>query len=90
MDDMLAPFGLTEATAVPLVSISRIGEGVRQNALAEALRIEGPSLVRVLDHLCAAGLVERREDCADRRAKTLHLTETGRETTARIETALAA
>ena len=33
--------------------------------------------MRVLDQLVAAGLMERREDPHDRRAKTLHLTEAG-------------
>jgi MarR family transcriptional regulator for hemolysin len=33
--------------------------------------------VRLIDLLQAEGLVERREDPTDRRAKTLHLTPTG-------------
>ena len=45
--------------------------------LAEEMGIEGPSLVRLIDLLQAEGLVERREDPTDRRAKTLHLTATG-------------
>jgi MarR family transcriptional regulator for hemolysin len=75
-------FGLSEATAYPLVFISRLGNGIRQSALAEAIGIEGPSLVRLLDQLCAAGLVVRQEDETDRRAKTLHLTGRGTEVTA--------
>ena len=69
---------LSEATAFPLVMLSRLGDGMRQSTLAETLRIEGPSLVRLLDQLAAAGLVERREDVSDKRAKTLHLTARGR------------
>jgi MarR family transcriptional regulator for hemolysin len=45
--------------------------------LAEEVGIEGPSLVRLVDLLQAEGLVERREDPTDRRAKTLHLTALG-------------
>ncbi len=71
-------FGLSEATAYPLVIMSRLGDGPRQTVVAEAMGIEGPSLVRLLDQLCAAGLVERREDPSDKRAKTLHLTDKGR------------
>lgn len=71
-------FDLTEATAYPLVMMSWLGEGSRQTALAEALGVEGPSLVRLLDQLCAADLVQRREDPSDKRAKTLHLTDKGR------------
>ena len=77
-DTAAANFGLSEATAYPLVMMSRLGEGPRQTVLAEAMGLEGPSLVRLLDQLCAAGLVQRREDPSDRRAKTLHLTERGR------------
>ena len=76
-DTAAANFGLSEATAYPLVMMSRLGEGPRQTVLAEAMGLEGPSLVRLLDQLCAAGLVQRREDPSDRRAKTLHLTERG-------------
>ncbi len=76
-DTAAANFGLSEATAYPLVMMSRLGEGPRQTVLAEAMGVEGPSLVRLLDQLCAAGLVQRREDPSDRRAKTLHLTDKG-------------
>jgi MarR family transcriptional regulator for hemolysin len=47
--------------------------------------IEGPSLVRLLDQLCAAGLMRRDEDPDDRRAKTISLTDEGRAITATIE-----
>ncbi len=85
MDEALAPLGLSEAMAVPLITISRVGEGIRQNALADMLRLEPASLVRVLDHLCAAGFLERRNDTTDRRANGLHLTKAGRAVSARVE-----
>ncbi|WP_375274675.1 MarR family winged helix-turn-helix transcriptional regulator [Methylorubrum thiocyanatum] len=80
--------GVSEAKALPLVLIGRLGGEPRQNALAEAVGIEGPSLVRLLDQLEAAGLVTRKEDPTDRRAKVLSLTDTGRSVVARIETDL--
>ena len=58
---------------------------VRQVALAELTGIEGPSLVRLLDQLCAANLVRRDEDPDDRRAKVISLTDEGRAVTAKIE-----
>jgi len=76
-DQALSDHGLSYATAIPLLVLSRQGEAVRQGALADELGIEGPSLVRLIDLLQAEGLVERREDPTDRRAKTLHLTATG-------------
>jgi len=76
-DQALADHGLSQATALPLMVLSRRGKCVRQGALADEIGIEGPSLVRLIDLLQAEGLVERREDPTDRRAKTLHLTRTG-------------
>jgi MarR family transcriptional regulator for hemolysin len=84
-DAMLAPLGLSEATGTALLNLGRLGDGVRQGALAESLAIEGPSLVRLLDQLCNAGLVRRHEDRLDRRAKTLHLTPAGQAMVADIE-----
>ncbi len=77
--------GISEAKALPLVLIARMGGEPRQNVLADALGIEGPSLVRLLDQLCAAGLVRRREDVTDRRAKVLSLTPAGEAVVAGIE-----
>jgi MarR family transcriptional regulator for hemolysin len=78
VDRRLVDHGLTDARAVPILHIARCGDGMRQGALADELGLEGPSLVRLLDQLCAAGLVQRRDDPADKRAKTLHITEQGR------------
>src|SRR5882757_1921225 len=76
-DQALAAPGLSEATAIPLIVLLRRGKSARQCVLAEEVGIEGPSLVRLVDLLQAEGLVERREDPTDRRAKTLHLTALG-------------
>lgn len=76
-DQALSDHGLSYATAIPLLVLSRQGDNVRQGVLADELGIEGPSLVRLIDLLQAEGLVERREDQTDRRAKTLHLTKAG-------------
>jgi MarR family transcriptional regulator, transcriptional regulator for hemolysin len=76
-DQALADHGLSQATALPLVILSRWGKSARQGVLAEEMGIEGPSLVRLIDLLQAEALVERREDPTDRRAKMLHLTALG-------------
>jgi len=81
----LAAYNVSEACAAPLLIVGRLGEAVRQVALAEHVGIEGPSLVRLLDQLCAAGLVRRDEDPDDRRAKTISLTETGLAVTEKME-----
>ena len=81
----LANYGISEACAVPLLIIVRLGDGVRQVAVAQAAGLESPSLVRLLDQLCASGFVIRTEDATDRRAKALSLTASGRELAEAIE-----
>jgi len=78
LDDELSGYGLTDATWRPLFHLGRLGDGIRQTDLAEALGIQGPSLVRLLDNLERDGLIVRREDQGDRRAKSLAMTESGR------------
>jgi MarR family transcriptional regulator for hemolysin len=78
VDGALTGLGLSDALALPVVVLGRKPEGVRQNALADELGVEGPSLVRLLDRLVENGLVERREDPVDRRAKVVSLTPAGR------------
>jgi MarR family transcriptional regulator for hemolysin len=87
-DKAVGHIGLSQAMAWPLVMIGRLGNGVRPGVLADVLAIEGASLVRQLDQLVDAGLIERREDTIDRRAKTLHLTPAGTRARARIEASL--
>jgi MarR family transcriptional regulator for hemolysin len=82
---VLSAYNVSEACAGPLLTANRLGEAVRQVTLAEQVGIEGPSLVRLLDQLCAAGLVRRDEDPDDKRAKTITLTDEGRAVTARME-----
>lgn len=79
VDAEMRLLGLTEATWRPLVYVRSLGDGVRQKELAGAMSIEGPSLVRLLDNLERRGLIERREDESDRRARGIHLTRAGRE-----------
>ena len=69
--------GVSEAASAPLIWIDRLGENVRQNVLADAIGIEGASLVRLLDELQASGLITRTPDPGDRRANSVNLTETG-------------
>jgi MarR family transcriptional regulator for hemolysin len=85
VDKRLQPFGLTEATWLPLLHIARSETPMRQNELAASLSLDGSSVVRVLDALEKAGLVDRLENSSDRRAKTLALTPEGRRTVAKVE-----
>lgn len=85
VDRELQPFGLTEATWLPLIRLARAPEAMRQKELAAALSVDGSAVVRILDSLQAAGLIERREETGDRRARAVTLTPAGRELVARVE-----
>ena len=84
--DRLAPLNLTP----PHVGILRVvkqSDGLSQQALGETLGIFPSRLVAVLDELQKRGLLERRDNPADRRSYALHLTGAGHsvlEQTARI------
>jgi MarR family transcriptional regulator for hemolysin len=77
VDRRLQPFGLTEATWLPLIYLARAPVPLRQKDLAASLVLDGSSVVRLLDALEAASLIERREESADRRAKIITVTNRG-------------
>jgi len=71
-DYRAAQFGITRAQWAVLVRVDR-EEGLNQSALAETLDLQPITLTRLLDKLCDSGLIERRPDPHDRRAKRLFL-----------------
>lgn len=86
VDRGLQPFGLTEATWLPLIHLHRTPEPMRQKQIAAVLNLDGSAVVRLLDTLQASGLIDRRED-SDRRAKAISLTPAGESIVARTEAA---
>jgi MarR family transcriptional regulator for hemolysin len=70
-------FGITRAQWVVLVRLDRF-EGLKQSELADMLDLQPITLTRLLDRLCESGLIERRSDPNDRRAKRLFLTPAAR------------
>ena len=88
-DKVASDFGLSQATGLPVLVISRFGDsGVRPGILAETLSLEASSLVRIVDQLIGSGLLERHDDPQDRRAKILRLTEEGLKTALQMDQAL--
>lgn len=53
-------------------------EGVNQATLADLVSVEPITICRMVDRLEALGLVERRPDPNDRRARLIHMTEAAR------------
>ena len=78
LDERLKHTGLTVARWQALLQISRNDQPLTQKELAGQLKIEGPTLVRILDGLEARGLIERQSVSADRRAKALVMTAAAR------------
>lgn len=76
-DQKASQFGITRAQWVVLVRLDRF-EGLKQSELAEMLDLQPITLTRLLDRLCESGLIERRADPNDRRAKRLYLTAAAR------------
>jgi MarR family transcriptional regulator for hemolysin len=71
-DQRAASIGMTRAQWAVLVRIER-AEGLKQAELAEQLDLQPITLTRLVDRLCDNGLIERRPDPKDRRAKRLFL-----------------
>lgn len=77
MQTHLASIGLTDTTWVPLVHLSECEDGITLKALALRVGVGGSSLVRIIDSLERDGLIERKRDAADGRAKQIVLTPAG-------------
>ena len=77
VDQQARQFGMTRAQWQVLSRLER-SEGLKQAELAEMLDLQPITLTRLVDRLCANGLIERRADPDDRRAKRLFLTEEAR------------
>lgn len=76
-DHKASRFGMTRAKWAVLVRLERF-EGLKQAELAEMLDLQPITLTRLLDGLADNGLIERRADESDRRAKRLYLTPAAR------------
>ena len=76
-DKRLVDHGLTSAQFCVLAKLYE-EEGVTQTELASRLYIESPTLVRTLDKMEQAEIIERRRDPNDRRAYHIHLKPKGR------------
>ena len=77
-----AALNLTPAQFSTLIAI-RENPDARLSDLSEALGIRRPNFVAMVDELERRGLAERASSAADRRAKTVRLTDVGAESLAR-------
>jgi MarR family transcriptional regulator for hemolysin len=72
-DRLAVGLGVTRAQWKVLFKLTR-APGLKQVELADMLDLEPITLCRIVDRLEEAGLVERRRDPEDRRARRLHVT----------------
>ena len=84
-DHAAGRFGMTRAKWAVLARLDRF-EGLKQTELAEMLDLQPITLTRLLDGLADNGLIERRPDPDDRRAKRLFLTPAARPLLERLTT----
>lgn len=76
-DQRARQLGMTRAQWAVLARLE-YNEGLKQAELAEMLDLQPITLTRLVDRLCANGLIERRPDPDDRRVKRLYLTQQAR------------
>lgn len=85
---VLVGTGVSVTVAMPLVLISRLGDGVSQQVLAERLGVAPAALVRTLDQAEAAELVERRVVPGNRRQRGIYLLPEGQRLALHMESVL--
>lgn len=77
IDDHLRPISQSSARMEALSAIKNSPDPSSQIDIANRLRIEGPTMTRMIDVLSRDGLVERRPAPSDRRTKYLSITPAG-------------
>jgi MarR family transcriptional regulator for hemolysin len=84
-DQAARHLGMTRAQWAVMARLER-AEGLKQSELAEILDLQPITLTRLIDRLCDSGLIERRADPNDRRAKRLFLTPAAKPLMDRLDT----
>ncbi|MBR0559872.1 MarR family transcriptional regulator [Neokomagataea sp. TBRC 2177] len=84
IDARLQPYGVTDATWLPLLELDKAVEPMHQKDIAASLGVDNSAVVRVLNTLEQRGLVQRVPDNRDRRARAVSLTAEGRQRVSEI------
>lgn len=85
---VLADTGVSVTVAMPVLLVSRLGDGVSQQALAGRLGVHPAALVRTLDQAEEAGLLERRVVPGNRRQRGIYLLPEGQQLAVEMERVL--
>jgi DNA-binding MarR family transcriptional regulator len=84
LDEAAQAHGLAGARDWVVLSALRVGPRQTQLALANSLGLDKTTMTSLLDRMEARGLITRRLDSNDRRARLPELTEAGREIQAEV------
>ena len=84
LDERLRPLEQSSARMEAMSAIMNAEGPSSQIDIAKRLRIEGPTMTRMVDSLSADGLVERQQSPHDRRTNFLTVTEQGEQVLERI------
>ncbi|HEX9805437.1 MAG TPA: MarR family transcriptional regulator [Alteraurantiacibacter sp.] len=79
LDERLRPIDQSSARMEAMSAIMNAPSPSSQIDIAKRLRIEGPTMTRMIDALSRDGLVQRTQAPTDRRTKYLNLTPKGHE-----------
>ena len=82
-DQSVVRLGVTRSQWTVIAAVAR-HPGATQREIANMLEIAEASAGRLIDRLCADGLLERRAKDDDRRAHAVFLTETGKTITTQL------
>jgi MarR family transcriptional regulator for hemolysin len=77
LDRRLKHLGVSQASWMTIAVAAKASEPRSQSELAEALGVEGATMVAMVDRLVKAGLVVREPSTSDRRVKRVVLTPAG-------------
>lgn len=84
-DRQVAGLHVTRSQWAMIAVVARV-PGATQRCVAEALEMSEASAGRLIDRLCADGLLERRERDDDRRARAVYLTDAAEPLLAKLAT----
>ncbi len=77
LDRRLKHLGVSQASWMTIAVAAKARTPLSQSELADALGVEGATMVAMVDRLVKAGLVAREPSTTDRRVKRVILTEAG-------------
>jgi len=90
VDRHLQRSGVSEASWMAIAVAARAPQPLSQSELADALEVEGATVVSMIDRLVKSGLVVREPSTTDRRIKRIVITDAGYRLYERVNTEAAA